>query len=180
MKRPVSQLILETSLHSFFELGMFGLPLLQWIFARRKDTVPRKRSNVRPSPSPSLSLSRALTASGCLFALQGTNPRYFSAYYLIPIHTFCLFITCLFAVLNPLVIPFGTLYFFVAYGILRNQFIHVYQHQYDTKGKRPTIRFVRYTLDGHIVTQVRYLPALSASIGLVTFVEAGADFVLLI
>jgi hypothetical protein len=39
-------IILETSLHSFFELGMFGLPMLQWIFARRKDLAPRKRSAV--------------------------------------------------------------------------------------------------------------------------------------
>lgn len=39
-------IILETSLHSFFELGMFGLPILQWIFARRKDLAPRKRSAV--------------------------------------------------------------------------------------------------------------------------------------
>jgi hypothetical protein len=107
--------------------------------------------------------------------LQGTNPRYFSAYYLIPIHTFCLFIACLFAVLNPLVIPFGTLYFFVAYGILRNQFIHVYQHQYDTKGKRPTIRFVRYTLDGHIVTQVRSFSPSFASRSLFTAIGAAVD-----
>jgi hypothetical protein len=77
-------------------------------------------------------------------------------------------------VLNPLVIPFGLIYFCAAYrtfqtnffrrpcitdivsssfltpaAVFKNQLLHVYQHQYETQGTRVTIRFLRYTLDGH-------------------------------
>ena len=34
--------------------------------------------------------------------------------------------------------------------MFKNQLLHVYQHQYETQGTRVTIRFLRYTLDGHV------------------------------
>jgi hypothetical protein len=72
-----------------------------------------------------------------------------------------------FAVLNPLVMPFGLIYFTVEksanlcarlvnallifYSILvviKNQFLHVYAKNYEENGQRILIRIIRYSLDG--------------------------------
>jgi hypothetical protein len=73
----------------------------------------------------------------------------------------------LFAVLNPLVIPFGFIYFCVVSNVVRNQvstilsfspvvnpvlqLIHVYAKSYEGNGRVILIRLVRYSLDGKVV-----------------------------
>ncbi|CED82431.1 Uncharacterized conserved protein [Phaffia rhodozyma] len=138
-------LIVQTALHSMIEYMLLGLPLITY-FGLRKAQVPRRRSS-------------------------GTEPRFFSDAYWKPLHILCLSITVLFAILNPLVLPFGFVYFAVALPIFKNQMIHVYQHQYETQGQRPVIRFVRYTLDGHALAQIVFMAMMvilkkSALIGL--------------
>jgi hypothetical protein len=46
-----------------------------------------------------------------------------------PVHIVSLGIVVLFAILNPLVIPFGLVYFAIAYPVFKSQILHVYQHQ---------------------------------------------------
>ena len=73
----------------------------------------------------------------------------------------------LFATLNPLVIPFGLIYFCVAFAVVKNQvsasyfllemvfdyflqLIHVYAKNYEGSGRHILIRLVRYSLDGKL------------------------------
>ena len=70
-----------------------------------------------------------------------------------------------FAVLNPLVIPFALIYFIVERSkwpldqtltmlndvpaaVVKNQLLHVYAKNYEGNGKVLLIRMVRYSLDG--------------------------------
>jgi hypothetical protein len=86
-----------------------------------------------------------------------------------PNHCLVLHVLLLFSVLNPFVLPFGTLYFFVQTGVMKNQvhlsrllffllmtnappfqFIHVYSKNFEGDGKILLIRIVRYSLDGQL------------------------------
>lgn len=88
-----------------------------------------------------------------------------------PNHCLVLHVLLLFSVLNPFVLPFGTLYFFVQTGVMKNQvhpsfllslflivngssfqFIHVYSKNFEGDGKILLIRIVRYSLDGQSST----------------------------
>lgn len=84
----VSYLILGMALHTGFELVGFMIPLIHHLGARKAKT-PRTR------------------------ALK-TLPRNFNRYYWLPFHVLILSIVFLFALLNPLVIPFALVYIFVA------------------------------------------------------------------
>ena len=84
----ISYLILGMGLHTGFELLGFMVPLIQHLGARKAPT-PR---------------SRALK----------TLPRNFNRYYWLPFHVLILSIVFLFALLNPLVIPFALVYLLVA------------------------------------------------------------------
>lgn len=84
----ISYLILGLALHTGFELLGFMVPLIQHLGARKAAT-PRVR------------------------ALK-TLPRNFNRYYWLPFHVLILSIVFLFALLNPLVIPFALVYLFVA------------------------------------------------------------------
>lgn len=84
----ISYLILGMALHTGFELLGFMVPLIQHLGARKAAT-PRIR------------------------ALK-TLPRNFNRYYWLPFHVLILTIVFLFALLNPLVIPFALVYLFVA------------------------------------------------------------------
>ena len=70
-----------------------------------------------------------------------------------------------FTVLNPLVMPFGLIYFTVEKSanlcatlvksiadtilvVIKNQFLHVYAKDYEENGQRILIRIIRYSLDG--------------------------------
>lgn len=84
----ISYLILGLALHTGFELLGFMVPLIQHLGARKAAT-PRVR------------------------ALK-TLPRNFNRYYWLPFHVLILSIVFLFALLNPLVIPFALVYLCVA------------------------------------------------------------------
>ncbi|OJA09613.1 hypothetical protein AZE42_01404 [Rhizopogon vesiculosus] len=88
----VGWLIFTTAIHGSFELAMFGLPLFTYPSTKRQVT-PRKRA-------------------------VGTRPRTFNFYYWLPNHLLVIHVLLLFALLNPLVLPFGLIYFSVETGWL--------------------------------------------------------------
>ncbi|KZV92098.1 hypothetical protein EXIGLDRAFT_749824 [Exidia glandulosa HHB12029] len=123
--------ILQTSVQSAMQLGLVGLPLLQYIFSVRSADNPRKR-------------------------LRGTRPRTIDYHYWVPNHLLAIHIIVVFAILNPLVIPVALLYFGCANIVFRNQLLRVYARRlYEGNGKVIAIRIMRYSLDGlglaHIV-----------------------------
>jgi hypothetical protein len=85
----------------------------------------------------------------------------------LPNHMLVIHVLLLFAVLNPLVIPFGFLYFCVEAAVVKNQvgfatclprlvldrfhlqLLHVYAKNYEGDGRVILIRLVRYSLDGN-------------------------------
>ncbi|KAF5338898.1 hypothetical protein D9611_008815 [Ephemerocybe angulata] len=107
----------------------------------------------------------------------GVRPRTLNYYYVLPNHLLVIHVLLVFAVLNPFVLPFGTLYFFVQSGVIKNQLIHVYAKNYEGNGKTLLIRMVRYSLDGMIlslVVMLAYMVVLkkSANVGLCVFLIA--------
>ncbi|KAF8957250.1 hypothetical protein BDZ97DRAFT_1707127 [Flammula alnicola] len=144
----VGWLIFTTAMHGGFELALFGLPLILYPKTSRQVT-PRKRA-------------------------VGVRPRTFNFYYWLPNHTLVIHVLLLFSVLNPVVLPFGTLYFFIQSGVVKNQLIHVYAKNYEGDGRVLIIRIVRYTLDGLILAQAVFLAYMvvlkkSANVGLAAF-----------
>ncbi|TFY68743.1 hypothetical protein EVJ58_g833 [Rhodofomes roseus] len=127
----VGWLIFTMAMHGGLELALFGLPLLMYPSTRRQVT-PRKRA-------------------------VGIRPRTFNYYYWLPNHTLVLHIVVVFAVLNPLVIPFAFLYFCVACAVIRNQLLHVYAKNYEGNGQTILIRIIRYSCDGLMLSQVVFL-----------------------
>ncbi|KAF9468511.1 hypothetical protein BDZ94DRAFT_668548 [Collybia nuda] len=104
----------------------------------------------------------------------GIRPRTFNYYYWLPNHLLVLHVLLLFSVFNPFVLPFGTLYFFVQSGVVKNQLIHVYAKNYEGNGQLILIRIVRYSLDGLILAQAVFLAYMvvlkkSANVGLAAF-----------
>ncbi|KXN88289.1 hypothetical protein AN958_07748 [Leucoagaricus sp. SymC.cos] len=144
-------LVFTTAMHGGFELALFGLPLIMYPTTRRQVT-PRKRA-------------------------IGLRPRTFNFYYWLPNHVLVVHVLLLFSVLNPFVLPFGALYFFVQCGVVKNQLIHVYAKQYEGNGQLLLIRIVRYSLDGLVLTQSVFLAYMvvlkkSANVGLSVFLIA--------
>ncbi|KJA17998.1 hypothetical protein HYPSUDRAFT_45721 [Hypholoma sublateritium FD-334 SS-4] len=144
----VGWLIFTTALHGGFELVMLGLPLILYPKTSRQVT-PRKRD-------------------------VGIRPRTFNFYYWLPNHTLVIHVLMLFSVLNPFVLPFGTFYFFIQSGIVKNQLIHVYAKNYEGDGRVLVIRMVRYSLDGLVLSQAVFLAYMvvlkkSANVGLSAF-----------
>ncbi|TFK40830.1 hypothetical protein BDQ12DRAFT_721445 [Crucibulum laeve] len=150
----VGWLIFTTAIHSCFELVMLGvrnrlsLPLIMYPSTSRQVT-PRKRA-------------------------VGIRPRTLNYYYWLPNHLMVIHVLLLFAVLNPFVLPFGTLYFFVQSGVMKNQLIHVYAKNYEGNGQLLLIRMVRYSLDGLVLSQAVFLAYMvvlkkSANVGLAAF-----------
>lgn len=85
----------------------------------------------------------------------------------LPNHMLVIHVLLLFSVLNPLVIPFGFLYFCVEGAVIKNQvsrkcldgfvmliselqLIHVYAKIYEQNGRVILVRLVRYSLDGKL------------------------------
>lgn len=125
----VSYLILGISLHSGFELFGFMVPLIQHLGARKAFT-PRAR------------------------ALK-TLPRNFNRYYWLPFHTLIATIVFIFAILNPLVIPFALVYIFVAMIVFKKNFAYVYFRRFNEKdGVVYFTRLLRFSLDGLLVGQI--------------------------
>lgn len=127
----VGWLIFTTAMHAGFEIALFGLPLLVYPTTRRQMT-PRKRA-------------------------VGTRPRTLNFYYWLPTHMLVIHVLLLFSVLNPFVLPFGAIYFFVELGVMKNQLLHVYAKNYEGNGKLILIRVVRYSLDGLILCQTVFM-----------------------
>ncbi|THH23170.1 hypothetical protein EUX98_g8009 [Antrodiella citrinella] len=127
----VGWLIFTTAMHGGFELGLYGLPLLVYPTTKRQVT-PRKRA-------------------------VGIRPRTFNYYYWLPNHLLVIHVLLVFSILNPLVIPFGFLYFCVEIIVIRNQLLHVYAKNYEGNGQNLLIRLVRYSLDGLVLSQVVFM-----------------------
>jgi len=125
----ISYLILGMGLHTGFELLGFMVPLIQHLGARKAPT-PR---------------SRALK----------TLPRNFNRYYWLPFHVLILSIIFLFALLNPLVIPFALVYLTVALIVFKKNFAYTYFRRFNEKeGVIYFIRILRFSLDGLLVGQI--------------------------
>ncbi|KAF8139509.1 hypothetical protein K438DRAFT_1911418 [Mycena galopus ATCC 62051] len=144
----VGWLIFTVGMHGGFEIALFGLPLILYPTTRRQIT-PRKRA-VR------------------------TRPRTFNFYYWLPMHLLVLHVLLLFMVLNPIVIPFGALYFFIENGVIRNQLIHVYAKNYELNGQLLLVRIARYSLDGLLLSQTVFMAYMivlkkSVNVGLAAF-----------
>ncbi|KAF8073764.1 hypothetical protein FPV67DRAFT_764997 [Lyophyllum atratum] len=144
----VGWLIFTTAMHGGFEIALLGLPLIMYPSTSRQVT-PRKRA-------------------------VGTRPRTFNFYYWLPNHLLVIHVLLLFSVFNPFVIPFGTLYFFIQSGVVKNQLIHVYAKHYEANGQLILIRIVRYSLDGLILAQAVFLAYMvvlkkSVNVGLAAF-----------
>ncbi|KAJ7366938.1 hypothetical protein DFH08DRAFT_835992 [Mycena albidolilacea] len=127
----VGWLIFTMGMHGGFELALLGLPLILYPTTRRQVT-PRKRA-------------------------VGTRPRTFNFYYWLPTHLLVVHVLMLFMVLNPFVIPFGAIYFFVEAGVVKNQLIHVYAKNYELNGQVMLVRIARYSLDGLILSQTVFM-----------------------
>lgn len=125
----ISYFILGMGLHTGFELLGFIVPILQHFGARNANS-PRAR------------------------AIK-TLPRNFNRYYWLPFHILIISIVFLFALLNPLVIPFALVYIFVALTVFKKNFAYQYFRRFNEKeGVVYFTRILRFTLDGLIVTQV--------------------------
>ncbi|KAG1906688.1 uncharacterized protein F5891DRAFT_476392 [Suillus fuscotomentosus] len=127
----VGWLIFTTAIHGGLELALFGLPLFVYPSTKRHVT-PRKRA-------------------------VGIRPRTFNFYYWLPNHLLVIHVLLLFALLNPLVIPFGLLYFSVETAVVKNQLLHVYAKNYECNGQMLLIRILRYSLDGLMLSQFVFL-----------------------
>ncbi|GAB1518531.1 hypothetical protein RhiTH_001591 [Rhizoctonia solani] len=109
------------------------LPLVTYIWGVRKASTPRKRK-------------------------RGTRPRTIDYHYWTPNHLLGMHILMIFAVLNPLVIPFGLIYYSVANVVFRNQLLRVYARRfYEGNGKMLTIRVMRYSMDGLALSHIVFL-----------------------
>ncbi|KAH7104750.1 hypothetical protein BKA62DRAFT_819926 [Auriculariales sp. MPI-PUGE-AT-0066] len=125
--------ILQTSTQSALQLGLIGLPILQYIFGASHSRTPRAR-------------------------FRGTRPRTIDYHYWLPNHLVALHIIFIFSILNPLVIPLALIYFAVAFVVFKNQFLHVYARRlYEGNGKMLAIRILRYSCDGLGLSQIVFL-----------------------
>ncbi|KAF9267346.1 hypothetical protein L218DRAFT_1060664 [Marasmius fiardii PR-910] len=127
----VGWLIFTLAMHGGFEIALLGLPLIMYPSTSRQIT-PRRRTT-------------------------GIRPRTLNFYYWLPTHLLVVHVLLLFSVLNPFVLPFGCIYFFVETGVVKNQLIHVYAKNYEGNGQLLLVRMVRYSLDGLILTQSVFL-----------------------
>ncbi|KAI0304281.1 hypothetical protein B0F90DRAFT_1809149 [Multifurca ochricompacta] len=129
----VGWLIFTTAIHGGVELALFvtKLPLIMYPSTRRAIT-PRERS-------------------------VGIRPRTFNYYYWLPNHLLVIHVLFVFAVLNPLVMPFGLIYFSIGKIVVKNQFLHVYAKNYEGNGQMILVRLIRYSLDGLMLAQAVFL-----------------------
>ncbi|KAL5501776.1 hypothetical protein ACEPAH_9036 [Sanghuangporus vaninii] len=129
----VGWFIFTIGVHGGFELILSkqSLPLFTYPITKRQIT-PRKRA-------------------------VGIRPRTFNYYYWLPNHVLTVILTLVFAVLNPLLMPFVVVYYAVQTVIIKNQLLHVYAKNYEGNGKLILIRVGRYTLDGLVLAQVIFL-----------------------
>lgn len=124
----VSYLILQLALQSGFEHVGFMIALLQH-YGANKSVTPRTR------------------------AIK-TLPRNFNRYYWLPLHLNIMAIVFIFALLNPLMIPFALVYLSVALVVFKKNFAyHYYRRFNEMEGVVYFTRMLRFTLDSIIVMQ---------------------------
>ncbi len=124
----VSYLILQLALQSGFEHMGFMIALLQH-WGARKAATPRTR------------------------AIK-TLPRNFNRYYWLPLHLNIMAIVFIFALLNPLVIPFALVYLALALVVFKKNFAyHYYRRFNEMEGVIYFLRLLRYSLDAIVVMQ---------------------------
>ncbi|KPV76012.1 uncharacterized protein RHOBADRAFT_53012 [Rhodotorula graminis WP1] len=118
----VSYLLLQVGVQNGVETSLLGI---SWInhASIRKYVAPRKR------------------------ALENI-PRFFGAQTWLPNHLFVISICLIFAVLNPLVLAIGWVYFGFSTIVLKSQFAHVYyRRNFEMNGRVWFRRIFRYSLD---------------------------------
>ncbi|CCO29091.1 hypothetical protein BN14_03093 [Rhizoctonia solani AG-1 IB] len=94
----------------------------------------------------------------CLGCSEGHESSQAENEYWTPNHLLGMHIIMIFAVLNPLVIPFGLIYYSVANVVFRNQLLRVYARRfYEGNGKMLTIRVLRYSMDGLALSHIIFL-----------------------
>ncbi|KAI9464920.1 hypothetical protein BJY52DRAFT_1247236 [Lactarius psammicola] len=113
-----------------------------------------RRYYQRDNGTSSLTLRRAITPRK---RSVGIRPRTFNYYYWLPNHLLVIHVLFVFAVLNPLVMPFGLIYFSIEKVVIKNQFLHVYAKNYEGNGQIILIRIIRYSLDGLMLAQAVFL-----------------------
>ncbi|KDN44067.1 hypothetical protein K437DRAFT_274687 [Tilletiaria anomala UBC 951] len=125
----VSYLILCMGTHTGLELFQAIIGLVQHVAARNAFT-PRARA-------------------------AKTLPRNFNRYYWLPFHVLIMTIIFIFTVLNPLVLPFALLYFWIAMVVFKKNFAYVYIRRFNEKeGVFYFVRLLRFSLDGLMTGQV--------------------------
>ncbi|GAA5927178.1 hypothetical protein JCM10213_005601 [Rhodosporidiobolus nylandii] len=127
-----SYVLLQAGIHTGIELSLLGI---SWINhgSIRKFIAPRKRF------------------------IDGA-PRFFGFQSWVPNHLFVVSICLIFAVLNPLVVAFGFIYFCLAVIVFKQQFGHVYWRRHFEGGGRVVFRRIfRYSLDICILSEVVYV-----------------------
>lgn len=148
----VGWMIFLTAVHGSLELVMFGLPLFEYPSTSRQ-MAPRKRA-------------------------VGIKPRAFDYYYWLPNHLLIVHVCLLFAILNPLVLPFALIYFAVETVVIKNQFLHLYAKNYECNGQNLLIRMVRYSLDGLMFSQFVFLAYMAVLKKTVNLTLAAVLFIL--
>ncbi|KDR82888.1 hypothetical protein GALMADRAFT_134426 [Galerina marginata CBS 339.88] len=144
----VGWLIFTTAMHGGFELALLGVSTSN-IIPENVTTSHARAVGTRPRTfnfycqNPVIELSSTLMV---IFVLDW-----------LPNHALVIHVLVLFSVLNPFVLPFGTFYFFIQSGVVKNQLIHVYAKNYEADGRVLLIRIVRYTLDGLILSQTVFM-----------------------
>ncbi|CCL99716.1 uncharacterized protein FIBRA_01738 [Fibroporia radiculosa] len=86
-----------------------------------------------------------------------TAGPFYVGWYWLPNHMLAVHVLLMFAVLNPLVIPFAFIYFCVGAVVIKNQLLHVYAKTYEGNGQTILIRLIRYSCDGLILSQVVFM-----------------------
>ncbi|KAI9596092.1 hypothetical protein BDF19DRAFT_413130 [Syncephalis fuscata] len=66
---------------------------------------------------------------------QRTSPMSFPYFYYFPLHILMLVIAMIYAVINPLILIFGAIYFATAYLVFKHQFAYAYVRRYETGGR---------------------------------------------
>ncbi|GAA6026880.1 hypothetical protein JCM8097_005929 [Rhodosporidiobolus ruineniae] len=128
----VSYVMLQAGIHTGIELSLLGISFINHA-SIRKYIAPRKR------------------------ALEA-EPRFFGWHSWVPNHLFIIALMLVFAVLNPLVIAFGFLYFVLSVLVMKQQFSHVYyRRQFEGGGRIVFRRVFRYSLDIAILAEVVYV-----------------------
>ncbi|BGP22946.1 DUF221 domain contaning protein [Rhodotorula toruloides] len=124
-----SYILLQTGVHTGIELSLLGI---SWInhASIRKYVAPRKRTT------------------------EGV-PRFFGQQSWLANHLFVTSLTLVFAILNPLIIPFSFIYFSFAVLTMKQQFAHVYyRRNFELGGRMIFRRVFRYSLDIAVLSQL--------------------------